>query len=82
MKIEKLKLSGAAVIDAEPFVDQRGVFARFFCEKELSEIIGDRHFVNVNFSRTLKKGADQRPSFSVSSKSGNEICALYSWCSV
>lgn len=57
MKIEKLSLSGAAVIDAEPFMDHRGVFARFFCEKELSELIGDRHFVNVNFSRTLKKGA-------------------------
>lgn len=57
MKIEKLPLSGAAVIDAEPFADIRGIFARFFCEKELAELIGDRHFVNVNFSRTLKKGA-------------------------
>jgi dTDP-4-dehydrorhamnose 3,5-epimerase len=57
MKVEKLKLSGAAIVDAEPFVDHRGAFARFFCEKELSEIIGDRHFVNVNFSRTLNKGA-------------------------
>ncbi|KKH47426.1 dTDP-4-dehydrorhamnose 3,5-epimerase [Methanosarcina sp. 1.H.A.2.2] len=57
MKIEKLPMCGAAVIEAEPFMDHRGVFARFFCEKELSEIIGNRHFVNVNFSRTLKKGA-------------------------
>ena len=57
MKIKKLKLSGAAVIDAEPFIDQRGIFARFFCEQELSDLIGDRHFVNVNFSRTLKIGA-------------------------
>jgi dTDP-4-dehydrorhamnose 3,5-epimerase len=57
MRIEKLKITGAAVVDAEPFVDQRGVFARFFCENELSQIIKGRHFVNVNFSRTLKKGA-------------------------
>lgn len=57
MKIEKLGLSGAAIVHAEPFVDHRGVFARFFCEKELSEIIGDRRFVNLNFSKTLKKGA-------------------------
>jgi len=57
MRIEKLPLLGAAIIDAEPFTDHRGVFARFFCEKELSELIGGRHFVNVNFSRTLKKGA-------------------------
>lgn len=57
MKIEKLKLSNAAVVDVEPFVDNRGVFARFFCEKELSEIVGDRRFVNANFSRTLKEGS-------------------------
>lgn len=57
MRIEKLPLSGAALIETEPIADHRGVFARFFCEKELSELIGDRHFVNVNFSRTLKKGA-------------------------
>lgn len=57
MKIEKLELSGAAIAYAEPFADHRGVFARFFCEKELSEIIDDRHFVNLNFSKTLKKGA-------------------------
>jgi dTDP-4-dehydrorhamnose 3,5-epimerase len=56
MRIEKLKLPGAAVIDTEPVIDHRGLFARFFCEKELSDIIRDRHFVNVNFSRTLKKG--------------------------
>lgn len=56
MKIEKLELSGAAVVDTEPFIDHRGVFARFFCEKELLEIIGERHFVNVNFSRNIKKG--------------------------
>ncbi len=68
MKIKKLKISGAAVIDAETFIDQRGVFARFFCEKELSEIIGDRHFVNVNFSRTLKKGAIRGLHFQYSPK--------------
>lgn len=56
MRIEKLPLLGAAIIDTEPFTDHRGVFARFFCEKELSKLIGDRHIVNANFSRTLKKG--------------------------
>lgn len=57
MEIKTLDLEGAAVIETEPFVDHRGIFARFFCEDELSGIIGNRHFVNVNFSRTLKKGA-------------------------
>lgn len=58
-----INLSGAAVIDAEPFIDQRGVFARFFCERELAKLIGSRHFVNVNFSRTLKKRAFRRLHF-------------------
>jgi dTDP-4-dehydrorhamnose 3,5-epimerase len=57
MKIEWLNLNGAAVVDAEPFIDSRGTFSRFFCERELSEILGDRHIVNVNFSRTTEKGA-------------------------
>lgn len=57
MKIEWLNLSGAAVVEAEPFIDNRGVFARFFCENELSELTGSRHFVNVNFSRTSDKGS-------------------------
>ncbi|GAA5262972.1 dTDP-4-dehydrorhamnose 3,5-epimerase family protein [Methanocalculus sp. MC3] len=57
MIIEKIPLDGAAVIDSEPFIDHRGAFARFFCEDELAEIIGNRHIVNVNFSRTDQKGA-------------------------
>lgn len=57
MIIEKIPLDGAAVIDSEPFIDHRGAFARFFCEEELGEIIGERRIVNVNFSRTNQKGA-------------------------
>ncbi len=57
MILEKIPLDGAAVIDSEPFIDHRGAFARFFCEEELAEIIGNRHIVNVNFSRTDQKGA-------------------------
>jgi len=56
MEIKMLDLEDAAVIETDPFIDHRGIFARFFCESELFEIIGDRHIVNVNFSKTLKKG--------------------------
>jgi len=57
MIIERVPLQGAAIIHAEPYTDQRGVFARFFCEKELRDILGERRIVNVNFSRTTEKGA-------------------------
>jgi len=56
MKIADLELPGAALIDAEPFHDNRGVFSRFFCAHELRNVLGDRSIVNVNFSRTLAKG--------------------------
>lgn len=55
MKIVDLELSGAALIDAEPFHDNRGVFSRFFCAHELGTLLGERSIVNVNFSRTLTK---------------------------
>ena len=57
MIIERIPLDGAAVIHAEPVTDHRGTFARFFCERELKDILGKRRIVNVNFSRTKQKGA-------------------------
>lgn len=73
MKAEKLKLSHAAIIGAESFVDKRGVFVRFICEKELSEIIGARHFVNVNLSRTLIWEIVKIPRFKYSPKAEIEL---------
>jgi len=57
MKLHTISLNGAALIEAEPFCDHRGTFARFFCADELSELLGDRQIVNINFSRTALKGA-------------------------
>lgn len=57
MKIERLPLPGSALIYTDPFIDQRGIFARFFCEEELAELIGMRRIVNVNFSKTNQRGA-------------------------
>jgi len=37
MKFTELKLGGVFKIEAEPFIDDRGVFRRHFCEKEFSE---------------------------------------------
>lgn len=57
MLIRHLPLSPAAIADVEPFRDHRGLFARFFCRRELDSIVGDRSIVNVNFSSTCRKGA-------------------------
>jgi dTDP-4-dehydrorhamnose 3,5-epimerase len=57
MIIQNLPLKDAALIDTKPFQDERGLFARFFCGRELSRIMVEKKIVNVNFSRTLRSGA-------------------------
>lgn len=57
MQFEETPLKGCYIVRTTPFVDHRGAFARFFCERELAQIIGDRKIVNVDFSRNVKKGS-------------------------
>lgn len=57
MKITRLDIAGAAVVHAEAKQDERGAFARWFCQDELSELIGERQVVNINHSRTEDAGA-------------------------
>lgn len=56
MKVTPLKIAGAAVVHTEPHRDARGAFARWFCNHELAELIGDRQIVNINYSRTEAVG--------------------------
>ena len=56
MIINNLPLSRLYLVKLEPLKDERGIFARLFCERELKEILGDRKIVNINFSYTFKKG--------------------------
>lgn len=37
MKFYEQKLKGVFVIEAEPFIDERGIFRRHFCRKEFAE---------------------------------------------
>jgi len=57
LQINRTPFEGLYVIDTLAFIDHRGAFARWFCEYELAEVIGNRHIKNVNFSRTVKKGS-------------------------
>lgn len=57
MKFKALPLPGAYVIEPAPFVDERGMFARIYCERELTEIGLDSRVVQVNHSRTMTPGA-------------------------
>jgi dTDP-4-dehydrorhamnose 3,5-epimerase len=57
MNILQTVLPGVVVIESPPIADDRGVFSRFYCEHELTSVIGKRRIVQINHSRTANVGA-------------------------
>ena len=57
MKVLQSPFQNAFILEVEPHVDQRGIFARIFCEEELKQIGYDKRIVQINHSVTRKKGA-------------------------
>lgn len=57
MNIRATDIAGAVVAEGRPYTDHRGAFSRLFCELELAEVIGQRHMVQVNHSRSSVIGA-------------------------
>jgi dTDP-4-dehydrorhamnose 3,5-epimerase len=56
MKIHKTPLRDARLIELDPTSDDRGFFARFFCEREFGAEGLARRFVQMNNSLSAKKG--------------------------
>lgn len=50
-------LNGSYVIDLQPYNDERGWFARFYCKDEFQQIGHDKEWVQLNHSTTYEKGA-------------------------
>lgn len=57
MKILQTALPSVLLVETAPISDERGAFTRFYCERELTSIIGNRHIVQINHSRTANAGA-------------------------
>jgi dTDP-4-dehydrorhamnose 3,5-epimerase len=57
LKFIETPLEGAYIIELEPFLDERGLFARTFCQKELAKIGFNKQIVQINDSVTKQKGA-------------------------
>ena len=57
MKFVKTPLAGVYIIELEPFCDERGLFARTFCQKEFEAIGFHKPIVQINCSLTKEKGA-------------------------
>lgn len=56
MKIHDTPLAGLKRVVLSPAVDKRGAFTRWFCDRELREVLGDRQIVQANHSYTESAG--------------------------
>jgi dTDP-4-dehydrorhamnose 3,5-epimerase len=57
MIIHPTPIADLVVAESKAFKDERGAFARLFCELELSPVIGGRKIVQINHSCTTAVGA-------------------------
>lgn len=57
MIIHPTPIADLMVAESKAFKDERGAFARLFCEQALSSVIGGRTIVQINHSCTLAVGA-------------------------
>lgn len=56
MNVVPTRLAGVVAVETAGFADQRGVFTRFYCEGELSPVIGERRIVQINHSQNVAAG--------------------------
>lgn len=57
MKFIETNIEGVYIIELNPYSDERGIFSRIYCKKELQEIGINKDFVQANYSLTHKKGS-------------------------
>jgi dTDP-4-dehydrorhamnose 3,5-epimerase len=56
MIFSETPLQGSHIIELQPFTDERGWFARFYCKNEFKQIGHEKEWVQLNHSATYKKG--------------------------
>lgn len=57
MKIADTPLTDLQVVESSPHRDDRGVFTRVFCARELQSLLGDRHIAQINHSKIANAGS-------------------------
>ena len=58
-------LAGSYVVGLQPFTDERGWFARFYCKDEFRQIGHDKEWVQMNHSFTTQEGTIRGMHFQV-----------------
>lgn len=57
IKIDEVEIGGVKVVHSTHNEDTRGSFARWFCTRELADVLEGRQIVQINYSRTKPVGA-------------------------
>ena len=57
MKIADTPLTDLQVVESSPHRDDRGVFTRVFCARDLQSLLGDRHIAQINHSKIANAGS-------------------------
>ena len=57
MIFTETSLSGAYIVEMQPFVDNRGWFSRFYCKNEFTAIDFHGEWLQMNHSYTSKRGS-------------------------
>lgn len=73
MKIIKLSLEDAYVLEPEPFTDHRGTFTRIYCQKELQSICHNKSVVQINHSINREKGTIRGMHFQYAPKTETKM---------
>jgi dTDP-4-dehydrorhamnose 3,5-epimerase len=73
MKFNPTPLEGAFTIDLEKREDDRGFFARLFCENEFDNVGLDRNIVQINNSLSKDKGTLRGIHYQLSPKAETKI---------
>jgi dTDP-4-dehydrorhamnose 3,5-epimerase len=66
MKFQPTILPGSYVIELEPYADERGWFARYYCKDEFQKIGHTAEWVQMNQSVTTQKGTIRGMHFQLS----------------
>jgi dTDP-4-dehydrorhamnose 3,5-epimerase len=73
MKFTETPLKGAYVIELEKRGDERGFFARFFCEREFQDHGLNHHVVQINNSSSRDRGTLRGMHYQLAPKAEDKI---------
>ncbi|HZG23828.1 MAG TPA: dTDP-4-dehydrorhamnose 3,5-epimerase [Chitinophagaceae bacterium] len=66
MIFDQTPLAGSYIVSLQPFTDNRGWFARFYCKDEFKQIGHNQEWVQLNHSVTFEKGSIRGMHYQVS----------------